>query len=280
MARSRNFCFTHNNYPNTELEDNIQCKYIIYGKEVGESGTPHLQGFVTFAVQKTLSAAIKCLPGCHVEVARNLSAAIDYCRKDGDVVERGVAPLSQSEKGNKEKNRWKRILEAAKEGDDEWLEENEPQVSLLHDKCILRAKKRAKKAPQTLDGEIEHEWYYGLPGTGKSRKAREENPDAYIKDPKSQWWDGYDGQEVVIIDDFDKYQVAQGGDMKRWLDRYPFQAQYKGGMELIRPRKIIVTSNYSPGEIWEDELTRTAVERRLRVCHFGDLFCNNKKIKF
>ena len=59
----RNFCFTHNNYSDTSLEDEISCKYIVYGREVGESGTPHLQGFLSFSSAKSLSAAIKSLPG-------------------------------------------------------------------------------------------------------------------------------------------------------------------------------------------------------------------------
>ena len=272
MSRIRNFCFTHNNYPNTELEDNLECKYIIYGKEVGEQGTPHLQGFVSFANGRTLSAVIKALPGCHVEVARNLTAAMEYCKKEGDFTERGIPPKSQEEKGRNEKDRWRRIIQAAEEGDNEWLKEHEPQVYALHPNAIKSIRKRARKdEPQTMDGDSEHQWFYGEPGTGKSKKAREDNPGAYIKDPKTVWWDGYDGEEVVIIDDFDKYQVSQGGDMKRWLDRYPFQAQYKGGSELIRPRKIVVTSNYAPGEIWEDDITRTAVERRVRVLHFHKL---------
>lgn len=267
MLRIRTFVFTHNNYPNTELEDNLECKYIIYGREVAASGTPHLQGFVMFANGHTLSAVIKKLPGCHVEIARTLSAAIEYCKKEGDFTERGVPPMTQEEKGQTEKKRWKRILKAAEEGDTQWLREEEPQVYLLHDKAIARAAKRARAAPQILD-ELQNQWWYGETGTGKSRKAREENPEAYIKDPQERWWDGYTGQEVVIIDDFDKYQVKQGGDMKRWLDHYPFPAAYKGGYETIRPKKIIVTSNYHPDEIWEDQQTQEPIKRRVHVVHF------------
>ena len=65
---------------------------------VGKSGNPepHLQGFLSFSCGRSLSAAIKSLPGCHVEVARNVHAAIEYCKKDGDFTERGVAPMTFS----------------------------------------------------------------------------------------------------------------------------------------------------------------------------------------
>lgn len=260
MARYRNFCFTQNNYTDTLLADELSCKYIIYGKEVGESGTPHLQGFVSFQNNRTLSAAIKSLPGCHVEIARNVPAAIEYCKKDGDFTERGVAPMTFSDAAKKGvAERW----ELAKQGRFEELPpENIRAYEHIH--------KRFKPEPPPLS-ELSHEWWYGDTGTGKTRKAREENPTAYIKDPQERWWDGYEGQDVVIIDDFDKYQVKQGGDMKRWLDHYSFQAPFKGSYQLIRPKKIIVTSNYHPNEIWEDSQTLDPILRRVRVCHFSKL---------
>jgi len=258
--RYRNFCFTQNNYKNTLLTDELACKYMLYGKEIGESGTPHLQGFVSFSCGRTLSAVIKSLPGCHVEIARNPQAAMEYCKKDGDFTERGVAPLTLSAAAKKGvAERWA----LAKEGRFEEL----PPENL---QSYERIYKKYKPNPEPT-GSLDHEWYYGDTGTGKSKKARDDNPDAYIKDPQDRWWDGYNGEDVVIIDDFDKYQVKQGGDLKRWLDHYPFQAPVKGGYQLIRPKKIIITSNYHPNEIWDDNQTLEPLLRRLHVLHFNKL---------
>ena len=64
MSRNRNYCFTFNNYPDTSLVDNLICKYIAYSKEVAPTtGTPHLQGYVTFVNAKTVQqgdAAAEC----------------------------------------------------------------------------------------------------------------------------------------------------------------------------------------------------------------------------
>ena len=123
MPRCRNYCFTHNNYKDTEIEDNVECQYIIYGKEVGASGTPHLQGLIRFKNDKSLKQVIGLLPGSHVEPAKALHAAIEYCKKDGDYTERGTPPVSAKDKGQKEKRRWKEIREAASDRDWETKQE-------------------------------------------------------------------------------------------------------------------------------------------------------------
>lgn len=54
---------------------------------------------------------------------------------------------------------------------------------------------------QKNQGELINEWYWGIPESGKTSKAASENPLAYWKNP-NKWWDGYNNEEVVIIDDW------------------------------------------------------------------------------
>jgi len=93
---AKNWCFTLNNYSEDDLsrletltEDN-SVSYVIYGKEVGESGTPHLQGFISLNKRTTL-VKVKELIGSnpHLEIARNVNASIQYCKKEGDWKEFG-----------------------------------------------------------------------------------------------------------------------------------------------------------------------------------------------
>ena len=44
-------------------------------------------------------------------------------------------------------------------------------------------------------------------GTGKSRWVAATWPDAFWKSPESKWWDGYSGQETVVLDDFKDYAM-------------------------------------------------------------------------
>lgn len=95
MAQSKRWCFTINNFtPRDEekLETLAEsCKYLVYGRETGTSGTPHLQGFVIFNSNHRLAAAKTSISDrCHLEVARGTSKqASDYCKKDGNYEEHG-----------------------------------------------------------------------------------------------------------------------------------------------------------------------------------------------
>lgn len=103
-------------------------------------------------------------------------------------------------------------------------------------------------------------------GTGKSRHVRGTYADAYIKSAATEWWNGYNDEAVVIIEDLDKYHLKLGYHLKIWSDHYPFPANIKGsGERMIRPEKIIITSNYTPEEIWDDDKTTDPINRRFKM---------------
>jgi len=242
---STRFTFTLNNYDEVSLYmlANLEAKYVIYGKEVSPTtATPHLQGYVIFAKETRLARAIKLLPGAHVEIAKGSSQDnITYCSKDGDVTEHGKAPICP---GSREKTDWAAVLVAAREG----RVEDIPERIRFTSRALIASHRQYDLA----DTDEKMLWYYGATGTGKSRRAREENPDAYAK-MCNKWWDDYKGQDVVIIEDFDKSHSVLGHHLKIWSDRYYFPAEIKGGKVDIRPRQIIVTSNYHPEDIWPSE---------------------------
>lgn len=268
MSNSRRWCFTHNNYESTEWVDNLSedlVQYVVCGKEIGESGTPHLQGFIVFKTNKRLSAVKKLHPTVHWEAAKgSAQQASDYCKKDGDYTERGILPKTRQQIGADEQERWRNIRLAAEEGRLDDIEEKERYKNL---KLIKAHRFEALKKRKLDDTEEKHEWYYGEAGTGKSKKAREENPDAYLK-MCNKWWDGYDDEEVAIIEDFDIEHKCLAHHMKLWGDRYPFLAECKGGVLKIRPRKIIVTSNYHPRDIWDRANDLEPILRRFNITQF------------
>jgi len=94
-VRSRNFSFTCNNYSDEDQEyiASLDYRYVVFGREVGASGTPHLQGTIVFGDARTVRKVATLMPGCHVEVTRNLEASIKYSKKEKDFSEYGDAPL-------------------------------------------------------------------------------------------------------------------------------------------------------------------------------------------
>lgn len=114
--------------------------------------------------------------------------------------------------------------------------------------------------------ELQHEWHWGVTGTGKTRQARERFPDAYLKS-NTKWWDGYNGEEVVILDEMTPNTIGSWH-IKQWSDHYPFSAETKGGSVRIRPKVIIITSNYSIRECYSDPRDYEAIERRFKIHHY------------
>lgn len=103
--RAKNWCFTLNNYTQADLDrlatPNPEIVYIVYGKEVGQSGTPHLQGTVCFRSRKRLPQIIGIIGQAHCTVTRYLEQSIEYCKKDNDFIEVGDASDLLIEKGQR-----------------------------------------------------------------------------------------------------------------------------------------------------------------------------------
>jgi len=272
MARARPWRFTHNNYDGTYVEDNVECEYIIYGKEIAPTtGTPHLQGFIYFKSLKSQKQLRALLPDCDVRISDFPEQCIAYCKKDGDFTERGECPTfdKRAACGAGEKRRWDLIRIAAEEGRDEDLPDDirykNLQLNKRHRIEYLRSRPLADTETQML-------WYWGEAGTGKSRKAREDYPDAYLKGC-NKWCDGAESADVWIIEDFDRKHDVLCHHLKLWGDRYPFSAEIKGGIIKLRPKLIIVTSNYHPHSIWSDPSDYEPILRRFKCIEFKKLAC-------
>lgn len=270
--QGKHWCFTLNNPQNNEGIPTDLTTYMVVGNEKGEEGTPHFQGFVSFKKNMRLAACKKLLPRAHWEIKSKHSTfkqTTDYCKKDGDFLEEGTIPLDNGKAGGKAtKRKFDEAWEQAKLGQ---FEEMDKDILFPYYHAAKRIRQDyMKKAPdlETVCGE----WFVGPPNTGKSHTARAENPGFYDK-PTNKWWDGYQNEDVIIIDDFDLNHKCLGHHLKRWADKYSFPAEHKGTTVQIRPKKIIVTSNYDIRDIFTDDLVlQEALKRRYTVRHFTEQY--------
>jgi hypothetical protein len=267
--KSRNFCVTHNNYTpdHLVLYKHMGCSYIVIGEEVGASGTPHLQITMCYTNARSLSGLIKSLPPGkpHAEVCRDLFASISYCKKEGKWTEAGTAPKDQAAKGKMEVDRWALILSAAKRGR---FDEIPAQVMFNQARTVEHIYNCAKRDRTNLTDSMEQNyWLFGASRTGKSRDARTKYPTAYMK-MCNKWWDGYDDHDVVIIEDFDIKHDVLCHHLKIWGDRYPFNGEVKGGARKLRPRVVIITSNYHPQQIWQNSADLEPILERFKCIEY------------
>lgn len=279
MARARAWVFTLNNYSDEEenklFDTPDGVRYICCGREIGDSGTPHLQGYMVFNNAVRLTTCRELLSRAHWEPRRGTDKqARDYCMKDGSFWEVGTPLMTQVDKGEAGKAAIKERWALAKLGKFEELPPEQIKTyEYLYRKSIVK---------QDLP-IIENYWISGPSGCGKSRYVRDNYPGFFSK-RMNKWWDGYEHQDTVLLDDVDDTHSFLGHDLKIWADRYAFPAEVKGGnYNSIRPKHIIVTSQYTIDEVFKEAKACEAIKRRFIEVYWckqtGQLVKDNKPFR-
>ena len=307
------WCFTINNYTAEEAEriknlyttcpggiipsaktaqGNIKC--LIAELEVGEQGTPHIQGYIEFKIQVRRLAVEELLGGnAHIEKAfGSTKNNVMYCTKDASEDPEKqlvywfatVQQKQQVERQIHNENIKKTADEKAIEILQDIEELEEPEFESKHPAFYLRSYNRYKELRQvktqkklkTFNGDLQvkNYWIYGPTGTGKSQFARKDVALWEVYDKAiNKWFNGYDKQKRIIIDDFPsmEYGNCLAQHIKRWADRYPFTAEIKGAHSAISPNdyELVVTSNYRIEECFKEPEDVAAIKRRFKELPMG-----------
>lgn len=266
----RNACFTSYNTTLRPTSGDI-IKYIIYQLErCPNTQRDHIQGYCEFSSPIRLVRIKELLgdPAVHVEQRKgSRDQARDYCRKEESRID---GPWEYGDFGKGQGNR--SDLDALR---DTMLVD--PKLSTVLDEhfgmfvkytrgiqaASFLLRKRATKDFRTLDVHV----YWGEAGTGKTRSAVERNEDYYILDKSGDtiWFDGYDGESHLIIDDF--YGWIPFGALLRILDGYQYKCSIKGGFVYAAWTTVTITSNRSVDEWYPNarlnDAQRNALARRI-----------------
>lgn len=251
--------------------------YAIWQYERGEeTGRLHLQGYMEMHRSVALACMKKILPGAHWGQRKGTSVqARNYCtptKGKGDEVdptyiagpwEHGVFTPPEGAT-----NLMLEIVERVKNGCPLTTIAAEHPLQYLRCYKGLDALQQALCPKRKFKTEVIVRW--GSPGSGKTRWVMDnyESDDIYNK-PEGDWFCGYAGQPVVLLDDF--YGDIKYSLLLKVLDRYPLLAAVKGSHVQFCPRVIVITSNSHPWFWYKSVNDKTALMRRLTsITKVGD----------
>lgn len=252
--------------PPNELPD--QLAYLRGQLECGDTtGYRHWQVLAGFK-RTTRLAGVKRLFGgrCHAELGRS-NAAREYVWKEDTRVAGTQFELGSFAIRRNNSTDWAAVKRAAIAG--AWSDIPD-DILLRHANSLVRVHSLlARPTTRTTSASV----FWGTSGAGKSYRARSEaGDDAYFKVPSTKWWDGYQGQINVVIDEFSG-QISLCH-ILRWLDNYPCYVEIKGGATPLKAERFWITSNVSPNDWYPDatEEQRRALRRRIQITHFTTIF--------
>lgn len=285
---TRLFCFTNFNLSlnYSSIIESSTAQYIIIGDEIcPNTGRPHHQGFIYFSAarrcQKNKEGVYfsknvgKLLGGAnHRACSGNLDQNCDYCSKDDKVTEFGDKP----------KQGYRTDLDSVKQclldgslSCDTICCEN-PSLYHQYGRTLSKLEDIAlrKKFRTWMTKGI---WLWGGTGTGKSHRAFENyHPDTHYVFPNDGgWWDGYTGQETVIINEF--RGSITFSEMLDLTDKYPKTVRRRCREPVpFLAKLIIVTSALPPDEVYynacNDIDSLDQLERRFEITELKQKWSN------
>jgi len=290
--KSRGWCVTVNNYDDDtshrfrDFHDSTAgCKYLIIGKETGKSGTKHLQIYLYVENPRygnVLRQAItpqRICPDTGKELSNGghwIAAAgtpaqnQTYCSKEGDSVEYGELP--KQGKRNDLETLGKRICTEGATMDTLVTggEYDVLATYLRYERAASRLVQHVAPARDPATPPTVH-WIYGSTGTGKSKWAWENYPNAYrVPTCGGGWWDGYYGQDTVVLDDY-RPNAFSFSQLLKIIDRYPMRVQNKGGFVQLAATTFIFTTTCKPEDCYAKSAEDVAqlMRRITKVERFG-----------
>jgi len=238
-----------------------------------ETDRIHLQGYAEWEKPQRLSALKKLSGRAHWEPAKGTrEQCIAYCNKvqtrhSGNICDTSLQGRATQGKRNDLLEFTLGITRGEITRDEVFSDR--PDLICKYAKGLSELFNWRARLDRQGDRELDVRVLWGDAGVGKTRYAyaSSEPEDVFILNKSNSgnlWWDNYEGQRTLIIDDF--YGWVEHSTLLRILDRYPFRLEIKGSTTWAAWKQVYITSNrhpstwYSKSFDWTEDM---ALQRRL-----------------
>lgn len=286
--------------------DPSNLNYILVCAEKHQNGVTHVHALLVFKKERMMTVNnLLTYEGHRPQLlkTRCLSASVNYLKKDSIFNEMPkFEDTGLTDKTFKTRNRSKRLpenfddipldIQQNRKANFEFMMAN-PFMKLMeggaipfNNICVFKknieyAKQQKALEDQPYERPLKCFWIFGPTAIGKSHFVRNNCGNSlYIKDAKNKWWDGYDGEKTVLIEEGQDFHSDQY--LKIWSDKYTFRGEFKGGSKPIYEyNKMYITSNYLPHKAFK--LDNTAIQKEslqalMRRFRFATIFNGNDQL--
>lgn len=265
MAQGRNWCFTDfelSNYEKFKTLVGDKVRFIVFQCEIApETKREHIQGYLQLTRSQRLIWLKKniSITAHWIQAIGNVEQNINYCSKEPKTL-----PTLRFGEPNKQGNRsdLEAVADMVKE------KKKIVEIATEHPTTFIKYHRGINALKYALIPERNFKtnvWIiYGKPGVGKSKFVHDLCKDKlYSKPPEHYWWDGYNGEENVLIDEYrGQFEYEY---LMRLLDRYPMIVQTKGSTVNFCSKNIFLTSEHHPDTWYPMRLNNYSLARRINV---------------
>ena len=255
MAQSKRWCFTINN-PGAFRPAYMPAvvDYMVFQLERGENGTEHLQGYLRLK-KRSRMAAVKIALGIeavHLSVAKgNEEQNKLYCTKEDSRIdgpwEHGIYDPLAGKQGSRSD-----IIAAANSMQQGM---SLPQLALTYSDLFIRYPSGMERTRQLLtpapplQRQIYCHCLWGPTNTGKTHRVLTTFPLTYTVHPGRGPWDQYQGEEVILFDEFDcsRWPIDL---MKQLLDKWRCRLDCRYTDKYAAWTTVFIISNNPPSQWW------------------------------
>jgi hypothetical protein len=284
----RAICFTYFLEPQEifQMPENTNYKRWVYQTEVcPETNRIHIQGYIGFNKPTKWATVLQWfkdngLKGIHIKESRGTYLQnYKYCTKEESKLPNGQAGEFGDfgpNKGQGARSDLTEVTEIIKEtGSLKRAAEDYPETYVRNYRGLADYKEQVRptKKRRVTPKDVNFLWIYGGTGNGKTEYFDCNWPDGYEKEGSHKWWDKYDGEDAIFINDYRPGREAiRYENLLKLMDVYPFSGEKKGGIVQVTATVVVVTSSMPPWQFFREEKNHELELSQLnRRCRIGQL---------